>query len=473
MTRDPAADGRPLWPFLAGLAAGAAGAVLLSAATARRGLDVRLVAARRDDPDIPLTVLVPGILGSQLVAPDGTQVWFNFGNAVGAHDLALPFRVPLAEARDELCPAGLLGIDTILPRLFGFTEYADVTRLLEEAGFARTGRHPLRPGAAYHWFTYDWRRDLVESARRLGEALDELADSLGDPQARFNLVGHSMGGLVARYYLRYGGAEPGPESPVTWAGARRVRSLVLAAVPCSGSIPALDTLLSGSRVGLSSTTLSVATVASMPSLYQLLPPPGTRPLASLEGQLLDEDLHDPETWERHGWGAWAPARRRAAEIEEGLPEPAQFRAFATAALQRARAFHEALARPPQLPCPVPVVLMGGDCLPTLARALVGGRPGTPPRFDAWTRAEARFMFEAGDGRVTRASLLGSHLPASEHADTGSGWPEVSQAFFGAADHHGIYGEATFQSILLRRLLRPAPRRRARAEEDDHGAVAVR
>jgi hypothetical protein len=116
------------------------------------------------------------------------------------------------------------------------------------------------------------------------------------------------------------------------------------------------------------------------------------------------------------------------------------------------------------------VLLGGDCLPTLARALVGGRPGTPPRFDAWTKAEARFMFEAGDGRVTRASMLGSHLPGAEWSDTGSGWPEVGQAFFGAADHHGIYGEATFQSILLRRLLRPVRQRGAATAEGEHGAV---
>ena len=444
--------------------------MLLSALTQKRGLDLRLIRARPDHPDIPITVLVPGILGSQLVAPDGTQVWFNFGNAVGAHDLALPFSLPLSEARDELRPAGLIGVDTVLPRLFGFTEYADIATLLEGAGFARTGRHPLRPGAAYHWFTYDWRRDLVESARRLGEALDELADSLGDAGARFNLVGHSMGGLLARYYLRYGGAEPDADAPVTWAGARRIQTLTLAAVPGSGSVPALDTLLTGSRVGLSTTTLSVATVASMPSLYELLPPPGTHPLATLDGKLLDDDLHDPATWERYGWGAFAPARRRSGEIEEGLPGPAEFRAFVNATLQRARAFHAALSRPPDSPCPVPVVLLGGDCLPTLARALVGGRPGTPPRFDAWTKAEARFMFEAGDGRVTRASMLGSHLPGAEWSDTGSGWPEVSQAVFGAADHHGIYGEATFQSILLRRLLRPVRQRGAAAAEGEHGAV---
>jgi hypothetical protein len=59
--------------------------------------------------------------------------------------------------------------------------------------------------------------------------------------------------------------------------------------------------------------------------------------------------------------------------------------------------------------------------------------------------------------VTRASVLAAHLPGAEDTDTGSGLPEVAQAFFGSADHHGIYSEPTFQSILLRLLLRPSPR----------------
>jgi hypothetical protein len=40
---------------------------------------------------------------------------------------------------------------------------------------------------------------------------------------------------------------------------------------------------------------------------------------------------------------------------------------------------------------------------------------------------------------------------------GSGLPELSHVFFGAADHHGIYREPTFQSLLLRSLLRAARR----------------
>ena len=65
------------------------------------------------------------------------------------------------------------------------------------------------------------------------------------------------------------------------------------------------------------------------------------------------------------------------------------------------------------------------------------------------------MFEAGDGRVARSSVLGSHLDIDGSRDWGL--PEISHVFFRDADHHGIYSEPTFQSVLLRRLLHPQRR----------------
>jgi hypothetical protein len=105
---------------------------------------------------------------------------------------------------------------------------------------------------------------------------------------------------------------------------------------------------------------------------------------------------------------------------------------------------------------VKVAVVGGDCLPTLARGVVPEAMG-PPRFEPRHRREAEAMFEAGDGRVTRASLLASHLPGAEEDDAGCGIPEASRLFIGSADHHGIYREPTFQSVLLRTLLKPARR----------------
>jgi hypothetical protein len=257
-----------------------------------------------------------------------------------------------------------------------------------------------------------------------------------------------MGGLLARYYLRYGEAEPG--GPVTWAGARRVASLLLGAVPSGGGIPALEAILAGHRVGFSTTTLAAPVVARMPAVYQLLPPKGAPALLDARARPLDEDLHDVTVWDAHGWDPLDGRQGNEPPTEDAEAR----RSFFAAALRRAKAFHDALARLPDTPCPTRVTLLGGDCLSTLARAIVPERRGALPRFEPWTRAEAEAMTEAGDGRVTRSSALASHLPAASASDDHCGIPEVSTLFVGAADHHGLYAEPSFQSTLLRLLLRP-------------------
>jgi pimeloyl-ACP methyl ester carboxylesterase len=442
-----------LAPFLWGVLAAGSGMALASAvASRRRRLDhLRLIRPSR--AGVPPVVVIPGIMGSRLLRPDGTPVWLNVRNAIGHYDLSLPLTVPLSESRDDLVPGPLLGTTAVMPRLFGFTEYYDLLDILAVAGFRAATSKGIGQDLAHHLFSYDWRRDLVETARRLHDALDQLAEARGDPDARFNVIGHSMGGLVARYYLRYGTAEPG--GPVTWAGARRIANLVLVAVPNAGGIHALEAMLYGNRVGLSHTTLAAPVIARMPSVYQLMPPRGAPALLDDKLEPLDVDLHDPATWDHYGWGPFAPARRNLDLADDAARDKS--RAFLEAALSRSGAFHRALAREPETHCPVRVVILGGDCLPTIARGIVPDKRGLPPRFVPWNRKENDLMFDAGDGRVTRASVLASHLPLAEQSLIGCGLPEVADAVFGSADHHGIYREPTFQSILLRLLLRPVRR----------------
>ena len=437
-------QGRALLHFGGGVVAGIAGAFLYDRLKPGRRFSPKLLRESREDPDLPATVILPGIMGSSLQRPDGSEAWFNVGNVLGHHDLRLPPTLPLKSSADTLRPFGLIGMDAMISRLFGFTEYTDLLGLLKDGGFHRNERANGGRGAIFHVFTYDWRRDLVESAHRLGEYLDTLATARGEPDAKFNLLGHSMGGLVGRYYLRYGDAEPG--GPVTWAGARRISQLILVATPNAGSVLSLNAAQNGDPVGMSNRTLNPRVVAHMPAVYQLMPPRGTAPLMDSKGDPLDADLHDPATWERFAWGAWKPG---------GEDDTDEERAFITALLGRARDFHLALARTPESVCPIPVIALGGDCLPTLARAVAPDRPGDGARFEPRSAAEAEVMFDAGDGRVARASVLGSHLDLDDTRDWGL--PEISHVFFGDADHHGIYGQPTFQSVLLRRLLRPIRR----------------
>ena len=461
MSEDANGSRRGRWvkPFLAGMVTTGAGWVIAETIASRRTrLDRRLVRRPGPEDDVAPVVIVPGIMGSGLHRADGTQVWLNVRNALGQYNLGLPFAVPLVESRDDLIPGALLGAQAMMPRLFGFTEYYDLVEMLELVGF-RASAKGERKRAVHHVFSYDWRRDLVESARRLDETLQELAAKDTEGDGRFNLVGHSMGGLVARYYLRYGTAEPTPDQPVTWAGAKHVRNLILVAVPSGGSLPALEGLLYGNRVGLSYTTLAASVITRMPSVYQLIPPAGTGTVLDAELKPLAIDLQDVGCWKRFGWG---PFGSKAARSLEGFT-PADvelYPTFVEAALARSRAFHDALARVPTTPCPVRVSVLGGDCLPTLARGILLAKEGQPPRFEPRTRREAAAMLDAGDGRVTRASLLASHLPCAEDHVESCGIPEASEVFVGSADHHGIYREPTFQSILMRMLLR---RPRARRE----------
>jgi hypothetical protein len=193
-----------------GVAAGTAGFALLRALERKQIVDPTLFRSLQQKGAIDPVVVVPGIMGSCLMRPDGTAVWLNLRNALGHYNLSLPFTLPLSECRDDLVPGPLLGTEAVMPRLFGFTEYADLLEILESGRFRP--RRPREEGEpTYHVFSYDWRRDLVESARRLHETLESLAEGPGQADARFNVIGHSMGGLVAAVLpaLRHRGAGAG------------------------------------------------------------------------------------------------------------------------------------------------------------------------------------------------------------------------------------------------------------------------
>ena len=76
---------QPAWPFIAGTFAGlVAGAVGGWAMVGRRrSLDARLVRALSRDREAPPLVVVPGLLGSPPIRPDGSTAWLHLRNALG------------------------------------------------------------------------------------------------------------------------------------------------------------------------------------------------------------------------------------------------------------------------------------------------------------------------------------------------------------------------------------------------------
>ncbi len=91
-----------------------------------------------------------------------------------------------------------------------------------------------------------------------------------DVDVKFDIVAHSMGGLVARYFLRYGTAElpdDGSLPEITWAGAQHVENLVMIGTPNSGSLDALVNLVDGFRPALFLPHYSSALLGTMPAIY--------------------------------------------------------------------------------------------------------------------------------------------------------------------------------------------------------------
>jgi len=402
-------------------------------------------AARPRNP----VIVLHGFLGSKMKNLHTHQsVWGRVRNAVRRgrpDDLALPIDRPsLAENRDDLVPYA------ICDAIMGVKFYGAILDSLREVGGYRLGDlDDPRPGDTVFIFNYDWRRDNVESAVALGHAIRRIKARLKAPGMRFDIVAHSMGGLIAEYFLKYGTADVlgRPEAAaVTWAGAADIGRIVAIGTPHQGTMSAFRILNNGI-----SRTLSPRELFTMPSVYQLLPAGENGHFLDMDGRDVAVDLYDAGTWIENRWSIWSPR-------ETGIaPVPAEAGRFLQASLDRARAFRAALAREATGgPPPVPIHLFGSDCVPTLDRVVVNPAPGgmqllfhdgTAPFRNA--RELERLMLAPGDGTVTARSLtgLGALSPPSPTAST----------FFFCATHGLLPAHRGFQGNLFYVLLGEPPR----------------
>ncbi|UUZ65560.1 hypothetical protein LP417_14480 [Polaromonas sp. P1-6] len=94
--------------------------------------------------------------------------------------------------------------------------------LTQFGGYARAQPGtPARKGERrYYVLSYDWRQDTLHSVRELDRLIEAVRRDYADPALRVDVVAHSMGGLIARYYLRYGTREvlDGAPQQVTMEG---------------------------------------------------------------------------------------------------------------------------------------------------------------------------------------------------------------------------------------------------------------
>ncbi len=420
-------------------------------------------------------VVIPGILGSELINPKtGEQVW---PSAFRTSQEGLPISPNLEANRDDLVPGKIVETAKLAKLLPEVYVYRDLLEALRRYAGYREGdwNNPAFDGDkdTFYVFAYDWRRDNVTNARELVRRLQQLKTKLQRPDLKFNIVAHSMGGLIARYAAMYGDADlPAGDAAIhpTWLGAAHIARIVMIGVPNEGSTDAFATLIEGYSIteGLRRRVpllnkLTAEDAARTPSVFQLMPHASVVSFLDENLKPLQIDLYDAEVWKRYGWSALhAPEFRRQFENTDGTDgeSRADIDAYLVATLNRARRFHQALDAADGTASPVVLLAIGGDCEETLNSPILlrdekrnrwvtltrprEFRTSTGVKISKKTVTEA--MYTPGDGRVTRASLLAEHIFKSRDADTG--FTLSRYAVFGCDLHGQLPRNKTLQDNAL-------------------------
>lgn len=259
-----------------------------------------------------LIVVVPGIGGSVLAQPGDEQpaVW-DAGPGEVLDLVRHPERLGLDR---RLEPVGL----TRSTKLLGFTivpGYENLMRGLSTLGVTDHRGDPHRPvrGATVVAAPYDFRVSVADAARRLDSVvaahLGEATDT--ERTGRVVVVAHSLGGLVARYWMGVMGRWP-------WC-----RSLITIGTPHRGAPKALDWWVNGPRLAGRTVKGPMQLVREWPSVAELLPRykvvrditsdewcyPHHLPIPELAGP-----AHDAYTLHEHIEQAWADMPRRGPEM---------------------------------------------------------------------------------------------------------------------------------------------------------------
>ena len=420
-------------------------------------------------------IVIPGVMGSKLVASESTRsLWGDFrkGARPDSSDEARLIALPMERGRPLHLLHSLSESDGTLGQIkskvagisIRLSFYSDVLSALGVGSYG--GSHSVRSkhipdyhreeGASVAFeFSYDWRRSLDESAARLQQFITQATRFIqlqlgnSDP-IKFDIVAHSMGGLVLRYFLQYGGQllpYDGSLPRLNWVGAEMIETAIIVGTPNGGSIKVLDRLVFGLSKNPVLPSFDPLLLGTMPSLYQLLPRTRHKPIVQSEGQG-PTDLLNPEFWL---WMQWGLANKaKDAELARHLPGVASASERRDIAidhlnkcLTNARVFHAAMdAVAPSRPSHLHLHLIAGDA------------KRTPSHISA-ARGDRKLQyvrFGPGDGTVLRSSALLDERVGSEWNPRLVSPLQWDSVMFLPSSHMGLTRDPVFINNVLYLLL---------------------
>lgn len=424
-------------------------------------------------------IVIPGVLGTKLVdEASGKIVWGAFGgegiNPTRAEDAKI-FMLPIAgngqkltDAMDTVRTAGVL--ETMKVKFLGLPlELSAYIQILQTLGAGGYRDQSLGLSGAIDYgedhftcfqFDYDWRRDLPETAARLDQFIKEKAalvrkeyrERYGiDKPVTFDIVAHSMGGLITRYFLRYGNQdlESLGENPTpSWPGAEHVDKVIIVGTPNAGSLGALENLIEGRKFGPLIPRYRPALLGTFPSLYQLLPRPRHGAVVDIAHPEKGHLNHlDPALWFAMEWGLANPKEQaHLAKIFTDTMSEAQVKTRAEAYLERmlarAKLFFRAMDVPAELPEGLSLFLVIGDAEKTPATLGI----------DTMAKTSAVVKFGPGDGTVLRTSVFLDERQGGFWEPRLVSPIKFRQTLLLGKDHLGMTKDPTFKDNVLFYLL---------------------
>jgi len=411
-------------------------------------------------------ILIHGILGSKLrYKKSKLEIWpGNVSKLVFSKykDLAYEINNELIEPLQNEQEA-----HSIMDSISGFSIYQEIIDTLVQYGGYQLAdvTDVYSPGRKLYIFNYDWRQDNVKSAQQLDSFIKKIQSQFPKKnEQKIDIVAHSMGGLITRYYMRYGTKDVLNDEKfvANFDGAKNIRKVVFLGTPNLGLVLSVNRFVNGYKFGLK--TIPIEVMITMPSIYQMLPHSVTNWIVDLKGDPINIDIFDSKTWQKYNWAIYDPVVRELIIKNEenesiGKQKINTLEDYFAKNLSRAKSFLLALSENLDN-YTHDFIMMGGDCAKTPAKLvmeyynkkyLVRTMPSQViQKYDNIDYEQ--LMLEPGDGHVTKSSLLARVKLDPTAARPESTFFPIKYKIMLCETHRTLTSNITFQDNLLDILL---------------------
>ena len=341
---------------------------------------------REEEPLRPV-IFIPGILGSILVEKDdpNDEIWGSYFDMLFSNLFGKGFDKLYLDPGEYKLNGDENGIQTLhyggknkiisksVMEKVGLSDFF-VIDASDDIGIYKTFLNLLRKDLGYgdkkrgiddlFFFHYDWRLDNAENAVNLGreivgwkkdyiEYVKKNYPNYDIQDVKFNIIAHSMGGIIAMYYA------------LKLEGLQNIGKLILIATPLQGSMVTVKALKDGEDIGFA-LYVPKHVAMSFPALYQMLPDYDTA-FVDDSGKEIAKNIYDLESFEN-----WVGFPEKNEKI--GSSDQQEFDEFIHKAIKQAQHVRDTIKLEKLKEAAenekIDVLIIRSDCDKTLFRAIV-------------------------------------------------------------------------------------------------------